>query len=140
MNKKRVLFICQHNSARSQMAEAFLNKLGADAYEAHSAGLEPTTINPVVVKSMAEAGYDLSGNTTQSVFDLFKEGKLFEYVITVCDAEVDAQCPIFPGLTERLLWPFPDPAGIEGSDEEKLEGTKKIRNDIQTKIQEFLAQ
>lgn len=136
---KRVLFICQHNSARSQMAEAFLNELSQRQYEAHSAGLEPTAVNPLAAAVMAEVGIDISGKSTQSVFDLFKDGRLFEYVITVCDAEVDQKCPIFPGVTERLLWPFPDPATLQGTEEEKLEEARAIRDSIRAQIESFLA-
>lgn len=98
MTKKRVLFVCVHNSARSQMAEAFLNNLGGDRFEAVSAGLEPGTLNPLVVEVMKEAGIDISQNRTKSVFDLFKKGELFSYVITVCDEASAQRCPVFPGL------------------------------------------
>lgn len=139
MAAKRVLFICRHNSGRSQMAEAYLNALGNGEYEAHSAGLEPTAVLPEVVKLIAEEGIDLSDKSTRSVFDLFKAGQLFEYVITVCDAEVDAACPVFPGMTERLLWPFHDPAAIYGSEAERLAEIRIIRDAIKEKIREFLA-
>ena len=94
MDKIKVLFVCVHNSARSQMAEAFLKKIGKDKFEVESAGLEPGTLNPIVVESMKEAGIDISGNKTQGVFDIFKAGKNFHYVITVCDetsAEISIQ-------------------------------------------------
>lgn len=136
--KKRVLFICQHNSARSQMAETYLTSLGGDRYEAHSAGLEPGAINPLVIEVMKEEGHDLSANTAQSVFDLFRDGRLFEVVITVCDPEVDLKCPIFPGTTTRLNWPFPDPAAVEGSPEEKLDKVRGIRDQIKAQIERFL--
>src|SRR5213082_905794 len=89
--KQKVLFICVHNSARSQMAEAFLNEICGDYFEAHSAGLEPGTLNPLAVEAMREIGMDISQNQTQSVFDVFKSGELFAYVITVCD-ESSAEC------------------------------------------------
>ena len=92
---KRVLFVCIHNSARSQMAEAFLNSLGGDRFEAMSAGLEPGVLNPLVVKVMQEAGIDISKNQTKSVFDLFDRGEAFAYVITVCDAARAEACPLF---------------------------------------------
>lgn len=139
MSKHRVLFICQHNSARSQMAQAYLNDLGGDRFEAHSAGLEPSTVNPLAVQAMKDDGYDIADATTQSVFDLFKEGELFEYVITVCDPEVEAKCPLFPGVTERMHWPFPDPAALTGTLDEKLAGTREIRDAIKQRITEFLA-
>ncbi len=136
---KKVLFICVHNSARSQMAEAYLNKFSQE-FDAHSAGLTPTRINPLVVEVMAEEGFDLAGKKTQSVFDLFRDGKLFQYVITVCDESTEDQCPIFPGVTTRLHWPFPDPASFEGSHEEKLASIREVRELIKNTIQSFIAE
>ena len=95
-DKKRVLFVCVHNSARSQMAEAFLNTLAGDRFEAMSAGLEPGTLNPLVVEVMKEVGIDISRNQTKSAFDLFKKGELFSYVITVCDAASAESARFFP--------------------------------------------
>ena len=138
MSKKTVLFICQHNSARSQMAEEYLRMLGGDAFQTESAGLEPSEINPLVVEAMKEEGVDLSGKKTQSVFELFKAGSLFEYVVTVCDPELDAKCPLFPGVTHRLNWPFPDPSALEGTPEEKLDGTREIRDTIKMQIIDFI--
>jgi len=140
MMKKRVLFICVHNAARSQMAEAFLQDLGADLFEARSAGLEPTSVNPLVVEAMKELGHDLSDNTTKSVFKLYKEGMLFDYVITVCKESIENKCPIFPGFTRRLSWGFDDPAALEGSWEERLEGTRKIRDEIRLKIEAWISE
>jgi arsenate reductase len=111
MNKAKVLFICVHNSARSQMAEAFLNDICGAEFEAQSAGLEPGTLNPLVVEVMREAGLDISRNKTQAVFDVFKSGQLFAYVVTVCSEAEAGGCPIFPGPAQRLHWPFPDPSG-----------------------------
>jgi len=139
MGVKKVLFVCQHNSARSQMAEAFLNDLGGGVFEAHSAGLEPGVINPHVVTVMQELGYDLSHNTTQSVFELYKAGKLYEVVVTVCDAEVESKCPIFPGLTLRLHWPFPDPSLARGTDEEVLEQIRTVRDNIRSAVERFIS-
>src|ERR1041384_4596385 len=104
--KKKVLFVCIHNSARSQMAEAFLNQLCGGVFEAHSAGIEPGKLNPVVVEAMREIGIDLSGNKTKPVSDMFKEGKAFAYVITVCDETSAERCPVFPDGTTRLHWSF----------------------------------
>src|SRR5882757_4670461 len=115
--KQRVLFICIHNSARSQMAEAWMNELCPDFFEAESAGLEPGTLNPLVVEAMSEVGIDISGKETRAVFDVFKSGKLFSYVITVCDETSAERCPIFPGVTKRLHWSFPDPSTLVGSRE-----------------------
>src|SRR6266705_5705656 len=133
--KKKVLFICVHNSARSQMAEGWLNLLCPDDFEAHSAGLEPGTLNPVAVEAMREVGVDISEKKTQSVFDVFKSGQLFPYVITVCDESSADRCPIFPGVTKRLLWSFADPAALTGSREERLQGTRKIRDQIRARIE-----
>jgi len=132
--KKKVLFICIHNGARSQMAEAFLNQICGDVFEARSAGLEPGKLNPVVVEVMQEIGIDISGNPTRSVFDMFKSGKMFAYVITVCDEASAERCPIFPGVTRRLHWSFPDPSAIQGTHEEKLARTRVIRDQIKAKI------
>ena len=133
--KKRVLFICVHNSARSQMAEAFLNHLCGDTFEAHSAGLEPGKLNPIVVEAMNEVGLDISGNQTKAVFDYVKSSKIFAYVITVCDEANAERCPIFPGITKRLHWSFPDPSSFPGAHDEKLAQTRKIRDAIHSKIQ-----
>jgi len=133
--KKKVLFICVHNSARSQMAEAFLNLICPDHFEAHSAGLEPGTLNPLAVEAMREVGIDISGKKTQAVFDVFKNGQFFPYVITVCDESSAQRCPIFPGITHRLHWSFPDPSALTGTPEEQLEGTRKIRDQIRARIE-----
>jgi len=139
MEKQSVLFICVHNSARSQMAEAWLNRLCGDRFIAESAGLEPGTINPLVVEVMKEAGVDLSEKKTQAVFDVWKSGKLFQYVVTVCaDAEAKG-CPIFPGDTTRLWWPFSDPSQVTGTHEEKLRRVREIRDEIRAKIEQWCA-
>jgi arsenate reductase len=132
--KKKILFICIHNSARSQMAEAFLNRICSDEFEAHSAGLEPGKLNPVVVEAMREVGIDISGNKTKAVFDYIKSGKSFSYVITVCDETSAERCPIFPGMTTRLHWSFPDPSAFQGSHKDKLAGTRIVRDIIKAKV------
>jgi arsenate reductase len=137
--KKKVLFVCIHNSARSQMAEAFLNRLGEELFEAQSAGFEPGKMNPLVVEVMNEIGYDLSGNETNSVFEFFKEGKRFSYVITVCDEGAAQRCPLFPGITQRINWSFEDPSSFEGTHEEKLAKTRVVRDAVKAKVEEFLA-
>src|SRR6266481_9567421 len=104
MKKNRVLFICIHNSARSQMAEAFLNDICGEQFEAHSAGLEPGKLNPLVVEAMGEIDIDVSRNQTKSVSEMIKSGRKFDYVITVCDETSAERCPIFPGVTARLHW------------------------------------
>ncbi len=138
MNKKRVLFICVHNSARSQMAEAYLNHLAGDMFIAESAGLEPGILNPYVVKVMKEEGIDISKNKTKSVFDFYKLGKLFDYVITVCDRQAEEQCPVFPGITKRLHWEFSDPSKFTGNEEEILDKVRKVRDEIKNTIVEFI--
>lgn len=135
--KSRVLFVCIHNSARSQMAEAFLNVLCPDDFVAESAGLEPGVLNPLVVEAMQEVGIDISGKTTQSSFDLFKQGRLFGYVITVCDEANGERCPIFPGLSKRLHWGFPDPSNVEGTHEERLVEIRIIRDSIKGRIESW---
>lgn len=135
---EKVLFICVHNSARSQMAEEFLRQVGGDKFEVCSAGFEPTEINPLVVEVMREEGIDLSEKKTQSVFDLYKEGKIFNYVITVCKKGTDEDCPIFPGIVRRMNLPFEDPAKLEGSQEEKLVKTREIRDSIKDKVKNFV--
>ena len=139
MNKKSVLFICVHNSARSQMAEAFLKKYAGDHFDVESAGLEPGKLNPIVVEVMKEVGIDISQNKTKSVFDFYKQGKQYDYVITVCDESQSGACPVFPGKGERLHWGFPDPSSFTGSFEEKLKKTIEIRNQIEAKIKDWLS-
>ncbi|MGD9731509.1 MAG: arsenate reductase ArsC [Desulfamplus sp.] len=136
--KIKVLFICVHNSARSQMAEAFLKELGGGRFFVESAGLEAGTINPLAVAVMKEAGIDISGNKTKSAFDFFKQGKLYNYVVTVCDASAGERCPIFPGITKRLHWGFDDPSSLTGTEEEKLEKTRKIRDQIKEAVEIFI--
>jgi arsenate reductase len=135
--KKNVLFICIHNSARSQMAEAFLNQICGEEFEAHSAGLEPGRLNPLVVEAMRETGIDISGNKTKSVSDTLKSGKSFAYVITVCDETSAERCPIFPGVTRRLHWGFPDPSSFQGTYEERLGKTREVRDAIKSKIEQW---
>ena len=133
--KQKVLFICVHNSARSQMAEALLNDICGDHLDAHSAGLEPGTLNPLAVETMREIGIDISRKGNQSVFEVFRSGELFAYVITVCDGTSAERCPIFPGVTTRLHWSFPDPAALTGTREERLAGTREIRDQIRERIE-----
>jgi arsenate reductase len=135
MAKQNVLFICVHNSARSQMAEAWLNRICGDRFAAESAGLEPGKINPLVVEVMREVGIDLSEKKTRRVFDVCKSAKLFHYVIAVCAESEEKGCPIFPGVTMRLSWPFPDPSRITGTHEERLQQVRTIRDSIRTKLE-----
>jgi arsenate reductase len=137
MKKAKVLFVCIHNSARSQMAEAWLNHLCGESLQAESAGLEPGTINPLAIEVMQEVGIDISKNKTQGVFDLFKAGRLFHYVVTVCDGASAERCPIFVGMTKRVHWSFPDPSAVVGTHAEKLEQVRKIRDQIRAQIEEW---
>lgn len=139
MGKAKVLFVCSHNSARSQMAEAFFNNISGDNFIAESAGLEPGNLNPVVVEAMKEVGIDISNNTTKDVFDFYKQGRLFSYVVTVCD-KAGEKCPIFPGKTTRINWSFDDPSSFTGTYEEKLEKTIKVRDEIKEKVENFYEQ
>ncbi len=136
--KTRVLFICVHNSGRSQMAEAFLKNLAGDRFQVESAGFQPTTIHPLVVEAMGEVGLDLSKNQTQSVFKLYQEGRLFNYVITVCQKSAENECPLFPGVTRRLNWPFDNPEAFEGTHEQKLAQVRRVRNEIRARIEEWV--
>ena len=135
---EKVLFICVHNSARSQIAEALLKQMAGDRFEVYSAGLEPGELNPLAVEAMAVTGIDISKNKTKSVFDFYREGKLFSYVITVCDQASSERCPIFPGITRRLHWSFEDPSSFSGSEEEKLIKTIAVLDSIKRKIKEWL--
>ena len=129
-NKKKILFICQHNSGRSQIAEAYLRKIYGEYFEIESAGLEPArAINPLVIQVMAEEGIDLSNKKPQSVFELYKGGNLYEHVITVCQNS-ESKCPVFPGITKRWHIPFPDPDSVKGNQSDKLEKVRNIRDMI----------
>jgi arsenate reductase len=120
------------------MAEAFLNHLAGDRFEALSAGLEPGLLNPYVVKVMQELGLDISRNQAKGVFTLYKKGILFNYVISVCDAANAERCPTFPGQTKRITWGFEDPSALTGTDEEKLQAVRRIRDQIRNKIEEWI--
>lgn len=134
---ERVLFICVRNSARSQMAEGFLNAMCGAAFVAESAGLEPGTLNPMAVRAMQEVGIDISSNATKSAFDLFKSGRMYSYVVTVCDDVSAEQCPIFPGICERLHWNISDPAAVEASQEVQMQAFRETRDAIRSKVEEF---
>ena len=139
MDKQRVLFLCTGNSARSQIAEAFLRKYGSDRFEAHSAGLEPKGLNPFTVKVMQEIRIDVSGQTSKGV-DTYLGKTLFQYLVTVCD-DADKNCPtVWPGVGNRMHWSFQDPATAEGTEEEKLAKFREVRDLIEVKIKEWLAE
>ena len=135
--KKRVLFLCIHNSARSQMAAAYLQRIGGDRFDVESAGLEPGRLNPLAVAAMKDDGIDISTNGTRSVFDLFKNGRRFEYVISVCDAASAERCPVFPGVATRLNWSFADPSTFTGSEAERLKRTIEVRDEIRAQVRRW---
>jgi arsenate reductase len=135
-NKAKVLFLCTGNAVRSQMAEAFLKKHAGDQFEVYSAGLEPTGINPLTIKVMSEAGFSLTEQTSKNVAQFL--GKVhFGYIIIVC-SRAEKNCPIFPGVSVRLYWPFDDPLEFHGSEEEKINKFRHIRDQIEKKIIQWL--
>ena len=139
MEKQRVMFICIHNSGRSQMGEAFLRHLAGDRFEVHSAGLEAGNLNPLVVKAMQEINIDMSSHFAKKALDYVTRGEHFDYVITVCDETNAERCPTFPGKHQRIHWSFPDPSALTGSEAEKLAGIRPIRDAIQAKIAAWIA-
>jgi arsenate reductase len=120
------------------MAEAYLNTLAGEHFYAESAGLEAGILNPYVVQVMKEEGIDISENKIDSVFDFFKEGRSYNYVVAVCDAAKAEKCPVFPGVTSRLNWSFPNPADFTGTDEEILAATRLVRDQIKSKVEKFI--
>lgn len=119
------------------MAAALMNKMCGEFFEAESAGLEPGTLNPLVVEALLELGIDISENETQRVFDVWKSGQMFQYVVTVCSETEAEGCPIFPGITTRLHWPFPDPSKFTGTHDERLAQTRSVLNQIHAQIDSF---
>ena len=138
MEKEKVLFLCVHNSARSQIAEELLRKLAGDRFEAESAGLEPGELNPIVVDVLKEEGIAVSGKKARGVFDLVTAGKLYSHVITVCDEAGAERCPIFPGMTKRDHWSFPDPSTFTGTYLEKLAKVRALKEEIKVRLQEWI--
>jgi len=141
--KRRVIFVCIHNSGRSQISEGFLRHLAGDRFEVASAGLEAGKLNPLVVKSMAEVGIDISSHYAKKAQDLIDAGEKFDTVITVCDETNAERCPLFPGRgtnvnAERLHWGFPDPSALSGTDDEKLAAIRPIRDAIKSRIETWL--
>ena len=134
----RVLAICIHNSARSQMTEEFIRQAAGGRLEVVSAGIEPGSLNPIVIDLLKEDGIDIVGKPTRSVYDLHKAGERFDYVIAVCDKEAAERCPIFPAEKERLHWPFPDPSKAAGTHDEKLAYVRPIRDEIKKKARAFV--
>lgn len=139
MSKQRVLFLCTGNSARSQMAEAFLRKYGGHSFEAHSAGLEPKGVNPLTVRVMDEVGIDISGQRSKGIDTYLGKG-LFQVLVTVCN-DADKNCPaVWPGVEMRLHWSFEDPARFEGSEAERLSKFREVRDLIEGQIKQWVAE
>jgi len=134
-DRRRVLFLCTHNSARSQMAEGLLRHLAGDRFEVASAGTEATSVRPEAIEAMAELGVDISGQSSKTLERYLEEP--FDQVVTVCD-DANEACPVFPGAKSRLHWSFRDPSRAEGSEEERLEVFRKVRDEIQGRIREEL--
>ena len=133
--KPRVLFLCTHNSARSQMAEGMMRNLAEDRFEVHSAGTEATHVRPLAIRAMEEIGIDISGQESKTLNSYLEEP--FDYVITVCD-EANEACPFFPGAKNRLHWSLEDPSRAEGSEEEQLAIFRRVRDEIRARIEQEL--
>ncbi len=138
MEKIRVLFVCDDNSLRSPMAEAWLNHLGQGDFMARSAGFEAGGLNPLAVEVMREVGLDISGHRTKSVFELYTAGELFAYVITLCDPAAAERCPIFPGVTRVANWPLPDPIREEIAEAEKKQKLRELRERLRERVEKFI--
>ena len=139
MTKTKVIFICTHNSARSQMAEAFLTKYAGDHFEVYSAGYNPQPIHPYTLKVMQELGYDLSKQQPKDLWELAKN-QHFGIIITVCKKSEEEDCPTIPGTSTRLYWNIDDPAALEGTDEAKLAKFRDVRDQILEQIKNFLTE
>jgi arsenate reductase len=135
MSRPRVLFVCTHNSARSQMAEGFLRALAGTRFEAASAGTEKTSVNPLAVQAMAERGIDIAGHTSKTVDELMPEP--WDYLITVCD-DANERCPFVPGIRKRFHWSFPDPSRATGTHEERRAVFRHVRDLIEARLSEWL--
>jgi arsenate reductase (thioredoxin) len=134
-DKQRVLILCTGNSARSQMAEGWLRHIAGDRFEVESAGVEPSHVRPQAIEAMREIGIDISGQHSKSVDEF--SGEEFDYVITVCD-NANERCPVFPRKTERLHWSFDDPAKAEGDEKAVLAVFRRVRDEIETRLREFI--
>lgn len=133
--RKRVLFLCTGNSARSQMAEGLLRHVADDRYEVFSAGVEPSRVRPQAIEAMREIGVDITDHRSKSVDEF--AGQVFDYVITVCD-NARERCPVFPGKTKQIHWSFDDPAAAEGNQEEVLAVFRRVRDEIESRLREFV--
>ena len=133
-----MLFICVHNSARSQMAAAFANHYGEGKVLADSAGLEPGVLNQRVVAVMKEIGIDISMNVPKSVMEVYKSGAQFDYIVTVCDPKAAERCPIFPGNAVKMHWGFDDPSRLTGGETEIMTEVQRIRDEIREKVAQWI--
>jgi arsenate reductase (thioredoxin) len=137
MNKQRVLFLCTHNSARSQMAEGFLRDVAGDGFEVASAGTEARGVHPLATRVMAEVGIDLRGHASKTL-DRFL-GEPWDFIITVCDSANEA-CPVFPATTRRLHWSLDDPSAARGNEEERLGVFRRVRDEIRSRVEGWLGE
>jgi len=135
--KERVLILCTANSARSQMAEGLLRHLAGDRFEVHSAGSQPSVVNPFAIKAMGARGIDITGHHSKGLDEFLSQE--FDYVVTVCDNAAET-CPVFPGKAERIHWGFPDPAAVEGSDDDKLASFEKVRDGLEKTLSDWVGQ
>ena len=135
MDKARVLFLCTHNSARSQMAEGFLRSMAGERFEAHSAGTEKTAVHPLAIRVMAERGIDISRHTSKLYVGLMQEP--WDYLVTVCD-DANERCPFISGVQTRLHWSFEDPSRATGSEEARLAAFRRVRDKIETRLAQWI--
>jgi arsenate reductase len=141
MNEKiRVLFVCVHNAARSQMAEALLRDMAGDRFEVESAGFDLRPLNPLAVEALRRIGIDIGKAQTKAVFDLARAGRHFHYVISVCDQSTGERCPIFPGVVHRLSWSFADPSQVGGTPAERLAQVEAIRDAIRARLNGWVSE
>ena len=139
MEKVRIMFVCIHNSARSQMCEAFVRHIAGDRFDVHSSGIEAGRLNPLVVQTMEEIGVSMEGQYAKTAKEYVQRGEAFDYVVTVCDESNAERCPMFPGKSERMHWGFPDPSAVVGTDDEKLAQIRPIRDAIKKRVTSWLS-
>ena len=135
--KQQVLILCTANSARSQMAEGLLRNLAGERFDIFSAGAKPSTVNPLAIKAMDERGIDIRSHRSKHLNEFLQQP--FDYVITVCDTAAES-CPIFPGPAKRIHWSFPDPAALEGSEEERLASFRTVREVIENQLKQWVTE
>ncbi len=136
--KKRIMFVCIHNSARSQMCEAFVRTFAGDRFEVESSGIEAGHLNPLVVEAMEEIGISMEGHYAKPAQGYVDRAEAFDYVVTVCDEANAERCPIFPTTGHPIHWPFPDPSALSGTHDEQLASIRLIRDEIERTIRQWL--